>query len=108
MTAALHRIKVPVTDRQRAIVRSLHDASTPEGATARELIGDVPASDGALLAALLTRSLNEISREARRAELDAAYSDLAEALASETEERAVDNDLALAALNYAVGASENE
>lgn len=108
MATTLHRIKVPVTDEQRAIVHSLHDPSTPEGATARELIGEVPSSDSALLAALVTRSLNEIERHAQRIRLDAAYEDLAEAMASEANERAVDNELALAALNYAVGADDNE
>lgn len=108
MTATAHRIKVPVTDEQRAIVRSLHDASTPEGVTARQLIGEVPASDSALLAVLLTRTLNEITEAARLARLDAAYKELAEALASEVDEQAVDSELALAALQYAVGAGENE
>lgn len=108
MTTTLHRIKVPVTDEQRAVVHALRDPSTPEGASARELIGNVPTSDSALLAALIAHSLNEIERQARRARLDAAYADLAEAMAEETDERRVDSELALAALTYAVGADDTE
>ena len=108
MATTPHRIKVPVTDEQRALVHSLHDPSTPEGATARELIGEVPASDSALLAELVARSLSEIERHVRRARLDAAYADLAEAMSRETDERAVDSELALASLNYAIGADDTE
>lgn len=88
--------------------RPIRRDPTPESASARELIGNVPTSDSGLLAALVAHSLNEIERQSRRARLDAAYADLAEAMAEEAGERRVDSELALAALTYAVGADDTE